>query len=90
LRCIFDANGGVLNNLFQRALVKNPSIEGKIIFDLIILSSGKVAPQTSFSSSELKNEKLENDLLNAVKNFDFLPVLVSTDWHAKYPVTFYP
>jgi hypothetical protein len=90
LRCVFDANGGVLNNLFQRALVKNPTIEGKIVFDLIILPSGKVAPQTSLISSDLKNEKLESDLLNAVKNFDFLPVAESSDWHAKYPVIFLP
>jgi len=90
VRCIFDSNGQVLFNLFQKALLKNPSIEGKIIFDLVILPSGKVAPQTSFSISELKNEKLENDLLSAVKNFDFLPVLDSAEWHTKYSVTFYP
>jgi hypothetical protein len=47
-----------------------------------------VSPETSYSS-ELKNEKLENNLLNAVKSFDFFPVAESSSWYAKYPVNLY-
>ena len=88
VRCVFDDNGYYLNKLYQKALVEKPTIEGTIIFNLVILPSGKVAPETSYSS-ELKNEKLEINLLNAVKNFDFLPVSESSSWYVKYPVNLY-
>ncbi len=88
VRCVFDDNGYHLNKIYQKALVENPTIEGTIIFKLVILPSGKVSPETSYSS-ELKNEKLENNLLNAVKSFDFFPVAESSSWYAKYPVNLY-
>ena len=77
LTLVFDKYKGALQNIYQRALRKDPTLQGKVVFELTINSSGKVI-RCKIISSELGSKSLERRLVSRVKSFRFASKNVST------------
>lgn len=88
IQIVFDRNKGAIFNIYNRALRKDPSLTGKVVFRLTIAPSGKVTG-ISVVSSELGNPALEKKLLSRIKliNFGAKPVDAVT---LTYPIDFLP
>lgn len=88
IQIVFDKNKGAIFNIYNRALRKDPSLEGKVVFRLTIAPSGKVTA-ISLVSSELGDPALERKLLARIKmiNFGAKPVDAVT---LTYPIDFLP
>ncbi|HEU5137964.1 MAG TPA: AgmX/PglI C-terminal domain-containing protein [Steroidobacteraceae bacterium] len=68
----FDKNKGSLFALYSRALRDNPTIKGRIVFELDIAASGEVT-SCLLKSSELNAPVLEARLLARIRQFRFPP-----------------
>lgn len=88
IQIVFDKNKSAIFNIYNRALRKNPTLQGKLVFRLSIAPSGKVTSIT-LVSSELGDKKLERKLLARIKmiNFGAKPVGSVT---INYPIDFLP
>ncbi len=88
IQIVFDRNKGAIFNIYNRALRKDPSLEGKVVFRLTIAPSGKVTA-ISIVSSELGDKALERKLQARIKmiNFGAKPVDAVT---LTYPIDFLP
>ena len=86
---VFDRNKGAIYSLYNRALRKDPTIAGKIVFELTIASDGSVA-DVKVVSSELGNEELEHKLLIKIKSFLFEPKSGADKLIVTYPLDFVP
>jgi TonB family protein len=88
LQLVFDKNKGAIYSIYNRALRKDPSLQGKVVLKLTIAPSGRVTKCTVVSS-ELNNPQLERKLLARVKLFQFgnrnVDTMVTT-----YPIEFLP
>jgi len=88
LQLVFDKNKGAIYTIYNRALRRDPSLQGKVVLKLTIAPSGRVT-QCTIVSSELNNPKLERKLVARVKLFRFgkkkVDVMVTT-----YPIEFLP
>ena len=85
---IFDRNKGTIYNVYNRALRKNPSLQGKIVLQLTIAPSGKVLA-CKLISSELDDPSLGQNITRRVKLFDFGSKDVS-EVTITYPIDFLP
>ncbi|ARN72783.1 AgmX/PglI C-terminal domain-containing protein [Oceanicoccus sagamiensis] len=88
IRRIMDKNKGAIFAIYNRALRKDPTLEGKYVFELLIEPDGSVS-EAKLISSELGDEALNRKILSRVKlirfpadnviktrvnySFDFLP-----------------
>jgi len=88
IKLVFDLNKGKLNKLYNRALRKNPALEGKVVLQLSIDPSGEVT-DCSIVSSELHDPRLERKLVARILLFDFGPKDVDAIT-ITYPLAFYP
>jgi len=88
IKLVFDMNKGKLNKLYNRALRKNPALEGKVVLQLSIAPSGEVT-ECSIVSSELHDPRLERKLVARILLFDFGPKDVDAIT-ITYPLAFYP
>ena len=70
LNYIFDKYKGALQNIYQRALRRDPSLQGKVVFELTINAAGRVT-KVRIVSSELGSKSLERRLVSKVKSFRF-------------------
>lgn len=88
IQIVFDRNKGAIFNIYNRALRKDPSLAGKVVFQLTISPSGQVTA-ISVVSSELGDQALESKLLARIKliNFGAKPVDAVT---LTYPIDFLP
>jgi periplasmic protein TonB len=77
LNYIFDKYKGALQNIYQRALRGDPSLQGKVVFELTIIASGKVT-KCRIVSSELNAKPLERRLISKVRSFRFSAKNVAT------------
>lgn len=77
LTLVFDKYKGALQNIYQRALRKDPTLRGKVVFELTINAAGKVTKCTIISS-ELGSKSLERRLISRVKSFRFAAKNVAT------------
>lgn len=85
---VFQKNKGGIFNIYQRALRKNPSLAGKVVFELTISPTGKVT-SVAILSSELGDEKLERKLVLKIKKFKFAKSNVK-EITVTYPIDFLP
>jgi len=83
-----DLNKSAFFALYNRALRRNPGMEGEVIFKITILASGKVS-KVSIVSSGLDNAKLEAKLKARIRLINFGALKVET-WSDKYRMTFLP
>ena len=88
IKLVFDMNKGKLNKLYNRALRKNPALEGTVVLKLSIDPSGEVT-DCSIVSSELHDPRLERKLVARILLFDFGPKDVDAIT-ITYPLAFYP
>jgi protein TonB len=83
-----DRNKGAIFAIYNRALRKDPFLEGKLVFEMVIDASGSVA-DIKLLSSELSDDDLTRKILSRIRlirfeaknvvttrvnySFDFLP-----------------
>ena len=88
IRQVMDRNKGAIFAIYNRALRKDPLLEGKLVFEMLIDASGEIAEITMLSS-ELGDEALTHKILARIRmirfeaeevvttrvnySFDFLP-----------------
>lgn len=88
IQLVFDKNKGAVYALYNRALRKNPSLQGKVVLELTIQPSGKISA-CKILSSELNDKKLERKLVARVKLFKFASKDVDVAV-VSYPIDFLP
>lgn len=88
IQMTFDRNKGAIYTIYNRALRKNPSLQGKVVLKITIAPSGKVTA-CQVVSSELGNPKLERKLAQRVKMINFGAADV-TSFTFSYPIDFFP
>jgi protein TonB len=85
---VFQKNKGAIFSIYNRALRKNPSLEGKLVVELTIAPNGTVI-NVKIISSELGDKKLERKLALKIKKFKFADAKVS-QITVSYPIDFLP
>lgn len=88
IELVFDKNKGAIFALYNRALRKDPSLEGKLVLRLTIAPNGQVT-MCEVVSSELDDEELERKLVQRVKLFRFEARDVEAITTTK-PIDFFP
>ena len=88
VRKIMDANQGAIYGIYQRELRKDPTLEGKVRFRIVIEPNGSVS-NVEVVSSDLNNPSLERKLANRIRliNFGAKDVLQTT---LEYDIDFLP
>jgi periplasmic protein TonB len=88
IRRIFDANKGAIFAIYNRALRSDPTLQGKVVLELIIAPSGRVTG-ISVVASELADDELVARILSRIRMFDFGERDVG-ETTISYPVHFLP
>lgn len=88
IQIVFDRNRGSFDRLYARALRKDATLEGKVVFRLTIAPSGSVS-SVSIVSSELGDSDLERKLKLRVKRLKFKAGNLATTT-INYPIDFFP
>ncbi len=88
IELVFDKNKGAIFALYNRALRRDPSLEGKIVLRLTIDPNGAVS-FCEIVSSELGNPELERKLVQRIKLFRFEAKDVEAITTTK-PIDFFP
>lgn len=88
IELIFDKNKGSIFALYNRALRRDPTLQGKVVLELTIDPSGKVTA-CRILSSEIEDPEMERKLVQRVKMFRFQDKDVATVTTTK-PIDFFP
>ena len=88
IQIVFDRNKSALYRIYNRALRRDPSLEGKVTLKLTIEPSGRVS-MCQVVASDLEAPGVERKIVQRVKLFDFgakdvAPVTIT------YPIDFLP
>ena len=88
VRRVFDGNKGAIFAIYNRALRKNPGLQGKVVLELTIDPNGQVT-DCKVIDSELADPAVVAKIVNRVRLFNFgkRDVLVT---RINYPVHFLP
>ncbi len=85
---VFQKNKGGIFAIYNRALRKNPSLQGQVVLEITINPDGSVKA-AKILSSELGDDKLERKLLLKIKKFKFARSNVN-EITVTYPIDFLP
>jgi len=88
IQMVFDRNKGAIYSVYNRALRKDPSLQGKLVLQLTIAPSGEVT-RCELVSSELHDAVLGQKITQRVKLFTFEAKDVS-EVTITYPIDFLP
>lgn len=88
IRRVFDAQKTALYSLYRRELRQDPSLEGKLLLELVIEPDGSVSA-CEVVSSELGNPPLEQRIAMRVRLFNFGADEVETR-KVRFPIDFLP
>jgi len=88
IELVFEKNKGAIFALYNRALRRDPGLQGKLVLKLTITPAG-VVTDCEVVSSELGNSELERKLVQRVKMFRFQDKDVATVTTTK-PIDFFP
>ncbi|MEE8427612.1 MAG: AgmX/PglI C-terminal domain-containing protein [Woeseiaceae bacterium] len=88
IELVFDRNKGAIFALYNRALRRDPTLEGKLVLRLTIAPTGEVT-FCEVVSSELGDSELERKLVQRIKLFRFESRDVETITTTK-PIDFFP
>jgi protein TonB len=88
VRRIFDSNKGAIFAIYNRALRQDPTLQGKVVLELVIDPSGRVA-DVKVVASEIDDETVVAKIVNRIRLFDFGKRDVGTTT-ISYPVHFLP
>jgi TonB family protein len=86
---VFDRNKGSIYALYNRELRKDPTLAGKVVFEITIAADGSVV-DVKVVSSELNSPKLERKLVLKIKTFIFEPKQGADNLIVTYPLDFVP
>ena len=88
MRRVFDSNKGAIFAIYNRALRRDPTLQGKVVLELVIDPSGQVT-DCRVVASELLDEGLVGKIVSRIRLFSFgkREVGVTT---ISYPVHFLP
>ncbi len=70
IRRIMDQNRGAIFSIYNRALRKNPDLEGKFVFEMLIAPNGTIE-EVKLVASGLQDKHLESRLLSRIKLIRF-------------------
>jgi len=85
---VFQKNKGAIYSIYNRALRKDPGLQGKVVIELTIAANGQVTA-VKILSSDLNSPKLEKRIMARVKLFKFKPGNTEPVT-VKYPIDFLP
>jgi len=85
---IFQKNKGAIYSIYNRALRKDPGLQGKLVIEMTIKADGTVK-DVRILSSDLNNLKLEKRIMARVKLFRFKPGNTE-EVTVRYPIDFLP
>ncbi|MBW0146396.1 AgmX/PglI C-terminal domain-containing protein [Marinobacter arenosus] len=88
IRQVFDAQKTALYSLYRRELRQDPTLEGKVLLELVIEPDGSVSA-CQVVSSELENPTLEQRIAMRVRLFNFGSDNVETR-KVRFPIDFLP
>ena len=88
IELVFDKNKGAIFSIYNKALRRNPTLQGKLVVQLTIAPSGDVTA-VEILSSELDDEEMQKKLLRRIKMFKFEDKDVATVTTTK-PIDFFP
>jgi len=88
IELVFQKNKTPIFAIYNRALRKDPSLQGKVVVELTIEPSGVVS-KVKILSSELDNKNLERKLALKIKKFKFTRANVARTT-VTYPIDFLP
>ncbi|MCZ6655714.1 MAG: AgmX/PglI C-terminal domain-containing protein [Gammaproteobacteria bacterium] len=88
IRRVFDANKGAIFAIYNRALRRDPMLQGRVVLELVIDPNGQVI-ECKVVATELVDDVLVSKIVNRVRLFDFGERDVSTTT-INYPVHFLP
>ncbi len=88
IELVFQKNKGAIYSLYNRALRRDPTLQGKVLLELTIAPNGQIT-RIRILSSELGAPKLEKRLLSRIKLFRFAARDVDTAT-VTYPIDFLP
>ena len=88
IQLVFDRNKAAIYSIYNRALRKDPTLEGKVVLKLTIAPDGRVVA-CNLVSSELNEPGLERKVVTRVRLFDFGARKVET-MVVTYPIDFLP
>ena len=88
IQIVFDQNKSAIYSLYNRALRKDPTLQGKLVLRLTIAPSGKIT-DIELVSSELGDAALERKLVQRIKMFNFGAKQVDAVT-LTYPIDFLP
>ena len=70
VRKILERHKGAIFQIYNRELNKNPTLEGKVVFKIVIEPNGRVA-KVEIVSSDLGDPKLERKLMAKIRSINF-------------------
>ncbi len=70
MRKVMDRNKSAIFNMYNRALRKDPALEGRVVVEMVIEPDGRIS-SAKIVSSELGNPALEERLLARIKLINF-------------------
>ncbi len=88
IQLVFDRNKAAIYSIYNRALRKDPTLEGKVVLKLTISPDGRVVA-CELVSSELSAPGIERKLVARIRLFDFGAKEVET-MVVTYPIDFLP
>jgi protein TonB len=88
IRRVFDSNKGAIFAIYNRALRQDPTLQGKVVLELVISPSGQVL-ECRVVATEIDDEALIGKIVNRVRLFNFGDRDVGTTT-ISYPVHFLP
>ena len=88
IQIVMDRNKSGLYSLYNRALRRDATLQGKVVLEITIAPSGAVT-RCNIVSSQLNNSELENRIIRRVKLINFGAKDVS-EMTIKYPIHFIP
>jgi TonB family protein len=88
IQLVFDRNKAAIYSIYNRALRKDPTLEGKVVLKLTISPDGRVVA-CELVSSELSEPALARKIVARVRLFDFGAREVET-MVVTYPIDFLP
>jgi len=88
IRRVFDTNKGAIFAIYNRALRQDPTLQGKVILELVISPAGQVM-DVKVVASEIDDETVVAKIVSRVRLFNFGKRDVGTTT-ISYPVHFLP
>jgi TonB family protein len=88
IRRVFDANKGAIFAIYNRALRRDPTLQGKVVLELVIDPNGVVV-DVRVVASELTDDTLVAKIVKRIRMFNFGAREVGTTT-ISYPVHFLP